>query len=89
MVLCIWNVIEQAVSLEITSFAGILIGIAITAILLTTGTIFLIRWRGKSSSQLEQQQPVLKDKGSVQLACETESLYGDKNPDVIRFNKGT
>lgn len=31
----------------------------------------------------------MKEKGTFPHACsETESVYGDKNPDVIRFNKG-
>ncbi|XP_077302331.1 contactin-3-like [Arctopsyche grandis] len=79
----------QENNLEIKPLIIIFVGITVSILIITIATMIILKLHVKPHSSNEPLQPTMKDKRDPPLSSETESIYGDKNPDVIRFNKGT
>lgn len=75
-------------SLEIKPLIIIFVGIVLSLLIIAIATMVILKMHVKPHSSNEPLQPPTKDKRDLPLNSETESIYGDKNPDVIRFNKG-
>lgn len=84
--------VSKPVDLKLVS--GILFGILVTLVIMVAVVVYALKASRKSGEVDEDFSPPVhshstKEKGTFPHACsETESVYGDKNPDVIRFNKG-